>query len=868
MNPTTGRLYRGFNAVRLMRRETRDPRWCTAEQAKAAGWIVHPDAVGVLIPERSAAGLVATRVFNAGEIHGIPTLGPYIPDWNVVELGAEVVARHGVKVIEDQASHLFYNVAWDEIHAPPAPAEGDRRSYFSRLIHETLHATGHPSRGNRDFGRSFASEEYAAEEMRTQIATLLVCSRLNLPFSPEDHEEYAARWIALLERDPGAVLRLSAEAEVMAEQFLRAGRQVIQEREQQRVMRELEMGPPAAFAVYRDIWAEIPAAIRTQVWAEDRGDRASAPPPPLAAFADVWRQVPAFNRIQAWIEYRPDATQPSIAFELSGIDVRDFVEQYRRNDERKASAARIYVFVPFEEREEAKKAGARSDGEKRCWYVPAHWDLKRFEKWMKPPRAMSLPEMQSEFRKACEAVGLVMDADPSNDGKWYRVPVTGGKHKNKKSGAYMLRADGHGYIHNKFTGEQATWAPDRPLAVSEAEMTRMRENAATREREVQAGHERLSSESMKRWAAIKPVNTHPYCERKQVPAIGLRQWGRDLVIPMHDETGKIWNLQRISPKPGGAKLYQTDARKSGTFYVPDGLEALDRASVILFGEGYATAMTVEQGASAPCVVCFDSGNIGHVIKALGKRIEGKDLIIACDNDVVSVERAARMLNGDEDAGARVKLGYPRVRASDIQRAIDEGARVPIGEEGGWMLAARESREPAHFECLRLYIEVWQGETRRHKQMVNNAGVEKGLEAAAEHGAKAVAPRFKDPDAYEKGCSDFNDLHHHEGLAAVQYQLASVIDLVRGRADAELRAREIKPNLIEVLAPEPDGRYAGAVIAHAACHAVQDTGRNTAVAHPFDKLDRIPAPGSVAKIHYKEGRGSVAPENAHHVGKER
>lgn len=48
----------------------------------------------------------------------------------------------------------------------------------------------------------------------------------------------------------------------------------------------------------------------------------------------------------------------------------------------KASDVATYLFVPFDDKDEAKRLGARFDGQKKCWYVPAGTDLSAFSKWM------------------------------------------------------------------------------------------------------------------------------------------------------------------------------------------------------------------------------------------------------------------------------------------------------------------------------------------------------------------------------------------------------------------------------------------------------------------------------------------------------
>lgn len=45
----------------------------------------------------------------------------------------------------------------------------------------------------------------------------------------------------------------------------------------------------------------------------------------------------------------------------------------------------VRFYVPFDERDDAKRLGARWDKEMRRWYVKAGTDLRPFERWIDPP---------------------------------------------------------------------------------------------------------------------------------------------------------------------------------------------------------------------------------------------------------------------------------------------------------------------------------------------------------------------------------------------------------------------------------------------------------------------------------------------------
>ncbi len=72
--------------------------------------------------------------------------------------------------------------------------------------------------------------------------------------------------------------------------------------------------------------------------------------------------------------------------ELTGKDRKDFIsdtvevlsELYKGLV---SNGERIYINVPYKDKDVAKLLGARYDGEKKKWYIPQGVDSKLFAKW-------------------------------------------------------------------------------------------------------------------------------------------------------------------------------------------------------------------------------------------------------------------------------------------------------------------------------------------------------------------------------------------------------------------------------------------------------------------------------------------------------
>jgi antirestriction protein ArdC len=83
-------------------------------------------------------------------------------------------------------------------------------------VHELNHATGHPTRMNRDLSGKFGSNSYACEEM----AAVFVCNALNLPMDFHNHAAYVAGWLKKVRQDKRELLSCAADADRIAEYTL------------------------------------------------------------------------------------------------------------------------------------------------------------------------------------------------------------------------------------------------------------------------------------------------------------------------------------------------------------------------------------------------------------------------------------------------------------------------------------------------------------------------------------------------------------------------------------------------------------------------------------------------------------------------
>ncbi|WP_051553480.1 zincin-like metallopeptidase domain-containing protein [Desulfobulbus elongatus] len=250
MNPVTGTVYKGINAVMLSRGYA-DPRWMTMRQANDQGWRVKKgsraqqvvfwqweakqkvlDATGK--PELDGHGQEKTEtvrldrprlhvypVFHASQLmtldgQDIPAFEPQPLGWVPEDKGEAILAASGASITHDQQDRAFYRPSTDEIHLPPKESFPDAGAYYSTALHELGHYSGHPSRLNREFG-PYGSEQYAREELRAEISSWMLNQEVGLPHLPEQHLSYVDSWVAVLQKDPYEIMRACRDAEQIKE---------------------------------------------------------------------------------------------------------------------------------------------------------------------------------------------------------------------------------------------------------------------------------------------------------------------------------------------------------------------------------------------------------------------------------------------------------------------------------------------------------------------------------------------------------------------------------------------------------------------------------------------------------------------------
>lgn len=691
-NAATGKDYRGGNAMYLwavgIMEGYGDSRWMTYRQASEQGAQVRKGEHGTRIQYVMFAGEEAVTdangkpvmgedgkpkkawveydrprtmhytVFNAAQIDGLPPPQerPALPEWQRHETAEAILAASGAAIQHQDGNRAFYDLRNDRITLPTREQFPNADGYYATALHELGHWTGHESRLNRDMAHPFGSEGYAKEELRAEIASLMLGDKLGIGHDPTQHAAYVASWIKVLEEDPREIFRAASDAEKIGSYVLGLQQQR-EQTEQQTPVQE-----PAAIGAAQAMAATV-AAVGDAVRFEPNGQTIAGLTPidgPVTGVLVHRSQSAAGGERYKIAENPADLATTVTAYASQGtlraVDARE-LDPAKRTPVHVAQEAaamtpqRTYLAVPYREKDQAKAAGARWDKEAKRWFAPEGADPAKLAAWM-PENRPSTPDVpadpREQFAEALKENGLQIDGLPDMDGKLHRVQADGDK-SDERSGAYVGYLDGHpaGYIQNFRTGVKTNWKSSAAApALTDADKARLEteaaEKRATREAEREAVYQVTAAHVTAELAnAAFATGDHPYLVSKglagEAPGLRVDAQG-NLLVPVHGPGagGDFWSVQRIGED--GRKGFEKDGRMAGGYFMtvrPNGeLSSADpHRSPIVIAEGWATAESIGRATGATTVVAFNAGNLMAVATSMREQYPDRPIIIAGDNDV-------------------------------------------------------------------------------------------------------------------------------------------------------------------------------------------------------------------------------------------
>ena len=248
-------------------------------------------------------------------------------------------------------------------------------------------------------------------------------------------------------------------------------------------------------------------------------------------------------------------------------------------------------------------------------------------------------DVRSEFLNFLSQNGLEPDPKKGlvDDGSIGRAYINVGNAR-KLVGWYQLWTDQAvpfgriGDYRVSATDPVAIFKPEHQQSYKMTDAQREEIKELQRQAEVKKAenYNKAAKRAQSAWERGLPVERHPYLEKKEVLAYGLKQNEQGaLMIPMYDAQMTIVGIQYISED--GSKKFLTGSKKSGSFFIL-GSEILKSSDVVNYAEGYATAASYYADFSQPVVVAFDAYNLSPVAEVMFEYFNDRMHKFIADND--------------------------------------------------------------------------------------------------------------------------------------------------------------------------------------------------------------------------------------------
>lgn len=263
-NGTTGYLYSGVNVLLLWiaaaEKGYEANRWLTYKQAQAVGGHVRAGETATLAvvfkpwdkqvkdtdgkPQLDDDGnplkmripmLKPLYLFNVAQCDDLPDsiVGEPpadAPEQDVTRVDEKIqeqvntmVEACGVQFDRIYQDKAFYSPGRDQIVLPQVRQFRTEVDYWSTLLHELVHSTGHAKRLNREgitlTSRRFGDPLYAFEELVAELGSAFLCAQLGI-FGNVQHDSYLESWLKVLRKDKRAIFRASKQAREASEFLL------------------------------------------------------------------------------------------------------------------------------------------------------------------------------------------------------------------------------------------------------------------------------------------------------------------------------------------------------------------------------------------------------------------------------------------------------------------------------------------------------------------------------------------------------------------------------------------------------------------------------------------------------------------------
>ncbi|WP_445220110.1 ArdC family protein [Bradyrhizobium sp. Pa8] len=245
-NAATKRQYSGINVLILwgavIERGFVGQSWLTFRQALSLGGHVRKGERGTTVvyadrfvpnDEKQRAATTGEEalaipflkrftVFNADQCDGLSMeIGAAAPPrpQGLIEPTVEALIKATGIDFRIGGERAFYVPAEDYVQVPPPQAYFEPINWHRTALHELAHASGHPSRLNRDLSGGYGTKKYAFEELIAEISSAFSCASLGIVPTVR-HTDYIGSWLEVLREDHRAIVRAASQASKVADYLL------------------------------------------------------------------------------------------------------------------------------------------------------------------------------------------------------------------------------------------------------------------------------------------------------------------------------------------------------------------------------------------------------------------------------------------------------------------------------------------------------------------------------------------------------------------------------------------------------------------------------------------------------------------------
>jgi len=245
-NASTGRAYSGINVLILwgavIEHGYPSQSWLTFRQAVSLGGNVRKGERGITVvyadrfvpgeeksraeetghDARTVAFLKRFTVFNVEQCEGLPdsiAVSPPPPDAGLIEPRVMALIEATGVDFHIGGNRACYLPSHDRVQVPPPQAFFEPINWHRTALHELGHATGHPSRLDRDISGTFGTRKYAFEELVAEISAAFSCASLGIVPTVR-HADYIGSWLEVLRDDNRAIVRAASQASKAADWLL------------------------------------------------------------------------------------------------------------------------------------------------------------------------------------------------------------------------------------------------------------------------------------------------------------------------------------------------------------------------------------------------------------------------------------------------------------------------------------------------------------------------------------------------------------------------------------------------------------------------------------------------------------------------